>query len=189
MVFCRIILQHITTAVDKLLLLEQAGFWKGKSCIVHILELCLILELTREWDSSLYVVFVDLENAFDILSRLSLWKILRHHGIQQKLVKIIQALYENIERRVIHNNQVTERFSVDIGVKQGCILSPVLFSMTVDWLMRTVTHGRRQGIRWTLVTVLEDLDYSDDIGLLSIKHQDAKQKGERLSKTVNATGQ
>ena len=54
--------------------------------------------------------------------------------------------------------------------------------------MRTVTQGRRPGIRWTLMTVLQNPDYGDDIGLLSSKHQDAQQKAERLSKTANTIG-
>ena len=52
--------------------------------------------------------------------------------------------------------------------------------------MRTITQGRRQCIQWTLMTVLDNLDYADDIGLLSSKHQDAQQKSERLSKTASA---
>ena len=67
-------------------------------------------------------------------------------------------------------------------------MSPVIFSMAVDWFMPTVTQGRRLDIQWTLMTVLEDLDYSDDIGLLSSKQQDAQQKAERPSKTANTIG-
>ena len=93
-VFCCIILQCNTTAVDKLLCQEQAGSRKGKSYINHILVLRQILGQSHEWNSSLYV---DIEKAFHGLHRPSLWKILRHHGIPQKLVNIIQALYENSE--------------------------------------------------------------------------------------------
>ena len=57
--------------------------------------------------------------------------------------------------------------------------------MAVDWLMRTVTQGGRQGIQWTPMTVLEDPDYADSIRLLLSKHQDAQQKAERLSKTAS----
>ena len=64
-------------------------------------------------------------------------------------------------------------------------MSPVLFSMAEDGLMQTVTQGRCQLIQWTLMTVQEDLDYADNIGLLSSKHQDAQQKAERLSKTAS----
>ena len=54
--------------------------------------------------------------------------------------------------------------------------------------MRTVTQGKRQGILWTLMTVLEHLDYADDIGLLSSKQQDAQQTAERRSKTARTIG-
>ena len=134
------------------------------------------------------MVFIDFEKVFDSLHWPSLWKVLRHHGIPQKLVNIIQALYENFECQVIHNNQVTEPFRVDTVVKQGCILSPLLFSMAVDGLMQTVIQGRRHCIHWTLVTVLEDMDYADNFALLSGKHQDAQQKAERFSKTASTIG-
>ena len=165
--------------MDKLLRQRQAGLRKGKSCIDHIFVLSQILEWSYERSSSLYVVFVNFENALDNLHRPSL----RHHGIPQKLVNIIQALYDKFECRVTHNSHPTEPFRVDTGVKQGCILTSVHFSMAVDWSMRTVTKGRHQGIQWTLITVLENLDYADDIGLLSSRHPDAHLKAERLSKT------
>lgn len=187
-IFSRIILQRTTTAVDTILRQEQAGFRKGRSCIDHIFVLRQILEQSHEWNSPLYLVFVDFEKAFDSLHRASLWRILRHYGIPQKLVNIIQSLYENIECQVIHDNKLTEPFGVDTGVKQGCILSPMLFSLAVDWLMRNVTEGRRQGIQWTLTTVLEDLDYADDLGLLSSRHQDIQQKTETLSEIANTIG-
>ena len=119
---------------------------------------------------------MDFEKAFDSLHRDSLWKILRHYGIPQKLVNVIRSLYENFECRVIHNNQLTEPCKVETGVKQGCILSPLLFSMAIDWIMRRTTEGRRQGIQWTLTSLLDDLDYADDSRLLASRNQDIQQK-------------
>ena len=171
-IFSHIILQRITTAVDGILRREQAGFRKGKSCIDHIFVLRQILEQSHEWNGSLYVVFVDFEKAFDSLHRDSLWKILRHYGIPQKLVNVTRSLYENFECRVVHNNQLTDPFMVETGVKQGCILSPLLFSIAIYWIMRRTTEGRRQGIQWTLTSLLDDLDYDDDIRLLASRNQD-----------------
>ena len=75
-VLCCSILQHITTAVEKLLHQEQADFRKGISCIDHIFVPCHILEQSHEWNSSLYMVFVDFEKAYDSLHWPLLWKIL-----------------------------------------------------------------------------------------------------------------
>lgn len=55
------------------------------------------------------------------------------------------------------------------SIEQGCILSLMLFSLAIDWLMCHVTQESQQGLQWTVV---EDLDYADDLGLLSHKHQD-----------------
>ena len=70
----------------------------------------------------------------------------------------------------MHNNQLIEPYRVDTGFKQGCIIFPVLFSMAVDRLLRTVIQGTLLSILWTLLAVLEDLDYVEDIGLISSKH-------------------
>ena len=77
---------------------------------------------------------------------------------------------------------------MDTGVKHGCILSPVPFSMAVDWLMRSVTQGRCPDIHWALMKVLEDLHYAGDISPLSSNHLDAQQKVEHLSKPANSIG-
>ena len=187
-IFTRIILQRLTGAIDNLLRQEQAGFRKGRSCIDHIFTLRQILEQTHEWNSSLYIAFVDFEKAFDSLHRDSLWKILRSYGFPTKIVNIIQALYNNFECKVIHDNKLTEPFEVKTGVKQGCILSPTLFSLAVDWIMRRTLGNRKTGIQWTLTSVLEDLDYADDISLLSGRYQDIQDKTETLSVTSRSVG-
>lgn len=89
---------------------------------------------------------------------------------------------------MIDNNQLTEPFAVNTGVKQGCILSPVLFSLAIDWIMKNIKKGKRQGLQWTLTSILEDLDYADDLGLLSSRHQDIQQKTELLSATASKIG-
>ena len=133
-------------------------------------------------------MFVYLKKAFDSLHRDSLWKILRHCGIPLKLVNIIQLLHQDFEYRVLYNNKLTEPFEVKTGVRQGFILSPILFSLAIDWIMRNVTDGRRQGLQWTLTSVLEDLDYADDLGLLSHRHQNIQQKTDLLNTTASTIG-
>ena len=79
-----IILQRLKKEVDKLLRDEQAGFRQERSCIDQIATLRIIIEQTIEWQTSLYLTFVDFERAFDSIDHQVLWNILRHYGIPEK---------------------------------------------------------------------------------------------------------
>jgi len=101
--------------------------------------------------------FVDLKKAFDMVDWEPLWKVLPNYGIPIKLVKIIQALSYDNKYQVIHNSTLSQSFSVHTGVRQGCLLSPLIFSVVIDWIMRTSTTPPRE-IQWSLTAKLEDLD-------------------------------
>ena len=97
-----------------------------------------------------------------------------HYSFPPKFVAIIQQLYEDATCQVIHDGKLTEPVSVQTGVRQGCLLSPTIFLMVVDWVMRQSTAGQRTGIQWTFTKQLGDLDFTEDISLLSHKQQDAQ---------------
>ena len=78
-----------------------------------------------------------------------------------------KMIYDNFECSVIFGNIITETFPVKSGVRQDCILSSILFLVTIDWVMRQTTSIRSRGIQWTLFSHLEDLDFVDDIAMLS----------------------
>ena len=143
----RIILERMKDEVDKTLREEQAGFRQDRSCTDQIATLRIIVERSIEWNSSLYVNFVDYEKAFDSLDRETLWKILRHYGVPMKLVNMIKNSYEGMSCRVIHDGQLTKNFEIRTGVRQGCLLSPFLFILAIDWIMKTETKGKRNGIQ------------------------------------------
>ncbi|PVD21538.1 hypothetical protein C0Q70_17336 [Pomacea canaliculata] len=181
-VFSKIILSRLTATLEKDLRPQQAGFHPGRSCSEHIFILRQILEQSNEWNTPLYINFIDLEKAFDSIHRESLWKILRHYGVPAKLVQVIAMLYSDFKSQVVCDTELTDPFNVSTGVKQGCILSPFLFILAMDWIMKTSTDNERRGIRWTMTmtatTALEDLDFADDIALLSHRHQDMQGRRE-----------
>ena len=79
----RIILERLKEGLDSKLREEQAGFRQHRSCRDQIITLRIITEQSVEWNSSLYIIFVDFEKAFDSVDKETLWKILRHHGIKR----------------------------------------------------------------------------------------------------------
>ncbi|VDP78017.1 unnamed protein product, partial [Schistosoma curassoni] len=80
-VFNRVLLNWMKDPVDARLRDEQAGFRRDRSCTGQIATLRIIVEQSIEWNSSLYINYIDYEKAFDSVDRTTLWKLLRHYGV------------------------------------------------------------------------------------------------------------
>ena len=147
-VFYRILLNRMKDVVNPLLRDQQAGFRAGRSCADQIATLRIILEQSLEWNSPLYINFMDYIKAFDSVHRQSLWKLMRHYGIPEKITNIVRNSYEGMSCRVVHGKDLTASFQVRTGVRQGCLLSPFLFLLAMDWIMSTSTANWKNGIQW-----------------------------------------
>ena len=71
---------------------------------------------------------------------------------------------------------ISDWFKIKSGVKQGCVISGFLLLLAMNWIMRKTTADKRRGIQWNLTTVFEDLDFADDITLLSSKFKFARNR-------------
>ena len=187
-IFGRILIERMRKGVDAKLRQEQAGFRKGRGTTEQIFILRNIIEQSIEWQTSLYINFVDFSKAFDSLSRSKLWAILRNYGIPFEIIRLIQEIYEGSSSCVLDNGAKSEWFEVRSGVRQGCVMSGFLFNIAVDWIMRNVTEDKARGLRWKFTSVLEDLDYADDIALLSSTFQHIQEKTCKLSDVAAHTG-
>jgi len=87
--------------------------------------------------------------------------------VYQRLINIITCQHEDSLRRVIHGGRLTEPFTVKIGKRHGCVLSPVMFLLIINWVTRRSTDSKGTSIRWISGKNLEDLEYADDLVLLS----------------------
>ena len=117
-----------------------------------------------------------------------LWKLLRHYGVPEKIISLIWCTFQDMSCIIAYTDQLSESFKVKIGVWQGCLLSPFLFLLVINWIMKTTTTGRNNGIRWTLWTQLDDLDFTDDLALLSHNHSQMQDKTSLLETTSAGTG-
>ena len=184
-IFSKIIVQRLTDVVDQQLREEQAGFRRGRGCIDQMFALRNIIEQSTEWQRQIYINFVDFEKAFDSIHRESLWRILRMYDIPQDIVLIIKSFYSNFSCSVGNNGIKLE---VKSGVRQGCVMSSLLFIIAIDWVMKRTTEDHSRGIRWSIFSTLEDLDFADDLALFSHTHQQMQAKTSRLSEFARQVG-
>ena len=126
---------------------EQAGFRSNRACVDHINMLRIIAEQSVEFCSPLQLVFIDFQRAFVTLAHDAIWQALMEKGVTPKIISIIKAIYEQSTCNVLHKNLISDTIPVLDGVKQGCTLSPLLFNVTLDYVMSKVSR-ESEGIRW-----------------------------------------
>ena len=120
----------------------QAGFRKGRGTRDQIANICWISKKAQEFQKNIYFCFIDYVKAFDCMDHNKLWKILKEMGIPDHLTCLLRNLYAgfweicNQEATVRTGHGTTDWFQIGKGGRQGCILSPCLFNLYAEYIMR-----------------------------------------------------
>ena len=114
----------------------QVGFRKGRGTRDQIANIRWIIKKARESQKNIYFCFIDYAKAFDCVDHNKLWKILKKMGIPDHLTHLLRDLYAGQEATVRTGHGTTDWFQIGKGVGQGCILSPCLFNLYADNIMR-----------------------------------------------------
>ena len=114
----------------------QAGFRKGRGTRDQIAHICWIIEKAREFQKSIYFCFIEYNKAFDCVDHNKLWKILKEMGIPDHLTCLLRNLYAGQEATVRSGHGTTDWFQIGKAVHHGCILTPCLFSLYAEYIMR-----------------------------------------------------
>ena len=109
--------------------------------------------------------FVDFRKAFDSIHRPSMWKLLKLYGLPNKIIALIKTMFEGSESCVRVGQEHTDFFEITTGVRQGDVLSPLLFNIVIDYIIGKLQQVEG-GVRWTASNILKALAYADDICLL-----------------------
>ena len=137
----------------------QAGFRKGRGTRDQIANIHWIIEKAREFQKNIYFCFVDYAKAFDCVDHNKLWKILKE----------IRNLYTGQEATVRTGHGTTDWFQIGKGVHQGCILSPCLFNLYAEYIMRTAGLEEAQAGIKIAGRNINNLRYADDTTLTAEK--------------------
>ncbi|KAF7654976.1 hypothetical protein LDENG_00062580 [Lucifuga dentata] len=111
-----------------------------------------LLEKSRE--QHLYMAFINLSKAFDAINCEMLWKQLSKLRAPPKFLSILQQLHDGMQARVLTGGLRSEPFEVNIGVKQGCVLAPVLFNLFFSAITYLFHHAKMGMQRWSTPGVL-----------------------------------
>ena len=149
---------------------NQAGFRKGYSTVDQIFTLYAVVQkcLSKK-GKKLYVAFVDFRKAFDSVRHDKLLECIRNQGIKGKFFCSLRAMYNSLLSCVRANSEFSEFFECPVGVRQGCIMSPTLFSLFINQLAEHITVKGKHGIQ-LLPGIMElfILLFADDVALLSL---------------------
>ena len=122
----------------------QSGFRKGRGTRDPIANICWIVEKAREFQKNVYFCFIDYAKAVDSVDHSRLWKILKEMGIPDHLTCLLRNLYAGQEATVRTRHGTTDWFQIRKGVRQGCILSPCVFNLQAEYIMRNAWLGEAQ---------------------------------------------
>ena len=152
----------------------QAGFRKGRGTRDQITNICCIIKNVKEFQKNIYFCFLDYAKAFDCMDHNKLWKILKEMGIPDLMTCLLRKLYAGQEATVRTGHGTTNWFQIGKGVRQGCILSPCLFNLYAEYIMRNIGWEEAEvGIKIAGRNI-NNLRYADDTTLMAESEEELK---------------
>ena len=125
------------------------------------------LKKQREFQKNIYFCFIDYAKAFDCVDHNKLWKILQEMRIPNHLTYLLRILYAGQEATVRTGHRTTDWFQIGKGVCQGCILSPCLFNLYAEYIMRNAGLKEAQAGIKIAGRNINNLRYADDTTLMA----------------------
>ena len=182
--FARVILNRLQLLAERVYPEAQCGFRAARSTIDMVFSVRQLQEKCREQGQPLYLAFIDLTKAFDLVSRDGLFALLQRIGCPPKLLSMIVSFHQDMRGTVQFDGSCSESFPIKNGVKQGCVLAPTLFgiffSLLLSYAFResddgVFIHTRSDGGLFKLArlraktkvrrVLIRELLFADDAGL------------------------
>ena len=164
---CKIVLKvvanrlKIASEMSNILGNTQMGFHAEKSCADNLFILDTVIQLMKSSNKKYMIALLDLCKAYDRVSRPLLWYELYKYGVPDKLGTLIKVAYVNAGSVIRFQNVITDRKNIELGLKQGCVMSPILFSLYLADLGR-ILESSGYGIQ-VQGSLIPGLFFADDI--------------------------
>ena len=166
----------------------QSVFRKGRGSRDQIFNIHWIIEAVREFQKNIYFCFIDYAKAFDCVDHNKLWKILKETGIPDHLTCLLRNLYAGQEATVRTGHGTTDWFQRGKGVRPGCILSPCLFNLYPEYVMRIIGLKEAQAGFKIAGRNINNLRYADDTTLIVESEEELKSLLMKMEKETEKVG-
>lgn len=162
-ILAKIVTNRLKTVEEELLSDSQAGFRTNRGCRDNIAKLISIIHQTQIHKEKTILIFLDAEKAFDRVSWQFLRNLLRKIGVGKWCLEKMSALYSNLTATININGKKSPKFNIQNGTRQGCPLSPTLFNLYMDSLIRHINQNKEiKGVK-TVSGELKTMAYADDV--------------------------
>lgn len=162
----------------------QSGFRKNKSITDHIFVIMQVMDKSYEFAKDLHMVFIDYKQAYDSIDRERLWKILKNFGLPTKLINMIKLCNTNTSSRVKVNNEISSSFTINSGLKQGDAMSPVIFNMALESVIRKIPRTETLNLGEGNILLV----YAGDIVVIGDSQESIQSTVEELMKIGKYNG-
>ena len=160
-----IILNRLKPKIEQEVSDCQAGYRSNRGTTDMLFVLQNLIEKVNNTDSELLITFIDYSKAFDSVDHNHLFNTMSLLGFPGHLVQLLASLYTNQQATIRWDNNKCDFFTIERGVRQGCILLPHLFSLYTEQVMR---EADIDGLGFSIAgRNITDLRYADDTALLA----------------------
>ena len=204
-IISRTILNRLIPVLDSQLNESQCGFRSNRGCSDQLFNLRIIMQRAKEYNTPLYLSFIDLCKALDSINRNALWKVLRHsYNLPSKIINIIKAFHEETQGVVRYEGQTSKEFPIRSGVKQGDILSPLLFNLYLNAIINSALENHKNigakimyNIKALLMnnkckldsrTTVQHLLYADDMVIIGTNYEELNCLMNTIEKNLKIFG-
>jgi len=186
---------------ENMIVPEQGGFRKREEAIAQFLTLSEIVRQRHLENKPMFGIFVDFKKAYDRVHHGALFRVLEHMGIRGRMLNFIKRLYRDNKVRVRTGGYLSDPFDMIRGNRQGCPLSPLLFIIFINGILKECSAG---GVKvpsvkkwdWDVPGALprtveekcEGLIYADDVIALEDSVENAKMVCENLEQWAQKWG-
>ena len=188
-ILSKALLNRLELQVDSLIGEYQAGFRKGRSCAEQIWNLRTILKVRQT--NNTVATFVDFKKAYDSIDRQTLFDTLEEYSVDRKTKSLIKQTLSDTTSKIKFLGEISEPFEIHTGVRQGDGLSPLLFNIVLDKIIKeweTKVKGIQLGKTRANKTIIKCLAFADDLVILSNNRQEAQEALELLHEISAKTG-